>query len=438
MRHTSRLGSSLRYVFLPVVVLIFSLMLGRTMQGQAPGASSPQSEQRVTSPALPSAWNDGVRALAEKIAAAVKPSRAILLEVQNISSLGAADVGMIRQGLQQQLEQRGIRIESDGLDVKVMLSEDADTYVWVSQIRRSEKQDGAPQVAIVSVARTYPSAFAQKAAPTLQRKVVGERREPILDFAFSSSGSDERYFASVIKEFGPGFLDVASFTFDAAGENRIQLPPLSSVSRDLRGLVAVNKDGEARLFAANDVCVVTGTQPTCGRNSNQEWTFPWGIYGRFVGNRNYFAGFAKDSTERLEGQPFYTAAIGINIFDHSTPIVTTELDGVARLYNGTQAPEAAFGDWGDDIASIKPSCGAGWQILVTGRGDWTESDRIRVYAISFGNNSATAKPEGQPLEFPGPILAMWQADDEKSARVISKNLQTGMYEASIVTVSCSQ
>src|ERR1700730_8704794 len=435
MRHTLRLGASLRYVFLPVVLLIFSFMLGRSVRGQALGASSSQSEQRVTSPGLPAAWSDGVNALAEKIAAALKPSRAISLEVQNISSLGAADVGMIRQGLQQQLEQRGIRIESDGLDVKVMLSENADRYVWVSQIRRSEKQDGAPQVAIVSVARTYPSAFAQKAAPTLQRKVVGERREPIFDFAFSSSGSDERYFASVIKEFGPGFLDVTSFTFDAASKNKIQLPPLSPAPRDLRGLVAVNKDGEVRLFAANDVCVVTGIQPTCGRNSNQEWPFPWGIYGRFVGNRNYFAGFAKDSSERSEGQPFYAVAIGINIFDHITPIVTTELDGIARLYNGTQAPKAAFGDWGDDIASIKPSCGADWQILVTGRGDWTDLDPIRVYAISFGTNAATAKPEGQPLEFPGPILAMWQADDERSARVVSKNLQTGMYEASIVTVT---
>src|SRR6202040_1655777 len=97
MRYASRLGSSRRYVFLPVVVLIFSFVIGQTAHGQAPGASSPQSEQRVISPALPAAWNDGVKALAEKMAAVVKPSRAVSLEVRNISSLGAGDVDAVRR-----------------------------------------------------------------------------------------------------------------------------------------------------------------------------------------------------------------------------------------------------------------------------------------------------------------------------------------------------
>ena len=74
-------------------------MVGRAACGQAPGASSAQLEERVASPALPAAWNDGVKALAEKIAAAVKPSRAISLEIKNISSLGPVDVEAIRAGL---------------------------------------------------------------------------------------------------------------------------------------------------------------------------------------------------------------------------------------------------------------------------------------------------------------------------------------------------
>ncbi|MGC1969313.1 MAG: hypothetical protein WA673_22825, partial [Candidatus Acidiferrales bacterium] len=57
---------------------------------------------------------------------------------------------------------------------------------------------------------------------------------------------------------------------------------------------------------------------------------------------------------------------------------------------------------------------------------------IQIYEIE--GQEATAV--GQPHEFPGPILALWPADDGKSARVVSRNLQTGMYEASIVSVSC--
>jgi hypothetical protein len=413
------------------VVLIFSFMLVRTVRGQALGASSPQSEQRVTSPALPVAWNDGVKALAEKIVAAVKPSRAISLEIKNISSLGAADVEAIRVALEEELTGRGFQLSSGGSAVEVTLSENVESYVWVAKIGKGDTS----RIELVQVSMANDLSPSIKPTPLLQRKIVWRQDTQFLDFStrtFSPGLGDINY--TTVFEFGR----VRTFELrgDRWSETQNVSLPLASRARDLRGLLFPGDD--ARAYVGKEACLKLFKDQYCGESLHQDWPFPSGIYGRFVGNRNYFAGFAKDSAERLEGQPFYTAAIGINIFDHSTPIVTTELDGVARLYNGTQAPEAAFGDWGDDIGTIKPSCGPGWQILVTGRGDWTESDRIRVYAISFGNSSATAKPEGQPLEFPGPILAMWQADDEKSARVISKNLQTGMYEASIVTVTCSQ
>jgi hypothetical protein len=406
-------------------------MLGRTAWGQAPGASLPQSEQRVASPALPAAWNDGVKALAEKIAALVKPSRTISIEIKNISSLGGADVEAIRVGLEKELTSGGLLLGSSGVAVEVALSENVESYIWVAKIGKGD----ASRIELVQVTMANDLSLSIKPTPLLQRKIVWRQNTQFLDFStrtFSPGLGDINY--TTIFEFGR----VRTFEFrgERWSETQNVSLPLASSARDLRGLLVPGDD--ARAYVGKEACLKLFRDQYCGESLHQDWPFPRGIYGRFVGNRNYFAGFAKDSTERLEGQPFYTVAIGINIFDHVTPIVTTELDGIARLYSGTQAPEAAIGDWGDDIASIKPSCGAGWQILVTGKGDWTESDRIRVYAISFGNNSATAKPEGQPLEFQGPILAMWQADDEKSARVISKNLQTGMYEASIVTVSCSQ
>src|SRR5579862_617163 len=431
MRHTSRLGASRRYVFLPVVVLIFSSMLGRTVRGQAQVKSLPQSDQRVNSPALPAAWNDGVKALAEKIAGAVRPSRTISLEIKNISSLGASEVEAVRVALEKELTARGLRVGSSGDGVEVTLSENVEGDVWVAKIGKNDTS----RIEIVQVNKANDLSSSLKPTPLLQRRIVWRQETQFLDFStrtFSPGLLDINY--TTVFEFGR----VRTFEFRGNGfsETENVSLPLASDVRDLRGLLVPGDD--ARAYVGKEACLKLFKDQYCGESLHQDWPFSSDTYARFVGNRNYFAGFAKDSVERLEGQPFYTVAIGINIFDHTTPIVTTELDGIARLYNGTQAPKAAFGDWGDDIASIKPSCGADWQILVTGRGDWTESDRIRVYAISFGNNSATAKPEGQPLEFQGPILAMWQADDEKSARVISKNLQTGMYEASVVTVTCSQ
>ena len=431
MRHTSRLGASQRYVSLPVVVLIFSFMLGRSARGQGPNGSAAQSEQRVASPALPAAWTDGVKALAEKIATAVKPSRTVSLEFKNISSLGGSEVEAIRVALVEELTSRGLRIGSSGVAAEVTLSENVEGYVWVAKVGKSD----ATRIALVQVTQADNLSPPIRPTPLLQRKIVWRQETQFLDFSTStfSPGLGDINYTTV---FESGRVRTLEFRGDRWNQTQNTSVPLISGVRDPRGLLVPGDDGRA--YVGKEACLKLFRDQYCGESSHQDWPFPWGIYGRFVGNRNYFAGFAKDSTERLESQPFYTVAIGIDIFDHSTPIVTTELDGMARLYNDTQAPQATFGDWGDDIASIKPSCGVGWQILVTGRGDWTESDRIRVYALSFANNSATAKPEGQPLEFPGPILAMWQADDEKSARVVSKNLQTGMYEASIVTVTCSQ
>ncbi len=433
---------SRRYFFLLFAFLIvFSHFISAlAAHGQSSAPSTQVTAQDATGPVMPLEWTNRVGTLAGQIAEAVRPSKAISLEVQNISSLGAADVEMIRHGLQQELSRRGIRIEAEGLDVKVTLAENTDKYVWVSQTRRGEKQESTPQVAIVSVARSYPSAFAQKLTPTLQRKVVDERREPILDFALTTA--DEGYVAGVTKVFGPGFLDVTSFTFDAAGENKIQLAPLSVVPRDLRGLVSANKYGEVSLYAANDACVVTGTQHTCGRNSNQDWPFPYGVTGHFVGNRNYFSGFVGGAQGRLNERAFYSAAIGdfpdaVN-GNRLHPIVVTELDGKARYFGQGDASHATFSGWGDEIASINRSCDRRWFVLVTGTGDFTQADRIQTYEMLFGQDSWTAKAEGQPLEFAGPIVSMWPSDDEMSARVVSKNLQTGMYEASVVTVSCSQ
>ena len=70
---------------------------------------------------------------------------------------------------------------------------------------------------------------------------------------------------------------------------------------------------------------------------------------------------------------------------------------------------------------------------MTGTGDWTQPDHIQIYEIK-GHQAVVI---GQPLEFSGPILALWPGDDGKSARVVSRNLRTGMYEASIVSVACS-
>ena len=108
------------------------------------------------------------------------------------------------------------------------------------------------------------------------------------------------------------------------------------------------------------------------------------------------------------------------------------LDGQAQFFDGAAEPASSFDGWGSDIVSIESGCGSAWQVLVTGAGDWTRKDQIQLYEI----RDRKAIAIGQPMELPGPTLALWPEGDGKSARVISRNLETGMYEASIVSVAC--
>jgi hypothetical protein len=112
--------------------------------------------------------------------------------------------------------------------------------------------------------------------------------------------------------------------------------------------------------------------------------------------------------------------------------VVAGLDGQAQLFVGTAEPVSAFDGWGSDVVSIDSGCGSTWQVLATGAGDWTQKDQIQLYEIK--DSRATAI--GQPMPLSGPVLALWPADDGKSARLISRSLESGSYEASIVSVSC--
>ena len=87
-----------------------------------------------------------------------------------------------------------------------------------------------------------------------------------------------------------------------------------------------------------------------------------------------------------------------------------------------------------EAARLHDTCGVGSLTLASGTGDWTVPDTIQAYVEADHQYSRM----GKALDIPGPILALWNSSDPNSVRVISQNVQTGMYEASIVSVSCNR
>jgi hypothetical protein len=76
--------------------------------------------------------------------------------------------------------------------------------------------------------------------------------------------------------------------------------------------------------------------------------------------------------------------------------------------------------------------GVGPILLASGDGDWTVPDHLQAFDAA----AQTEVPLGQPYQFPGPVLALGRTADGRAARVVSLNLETGMYEASIISASC--
>jgi hypothetical protein len=379
MRHTLRLGASLRYVFLPVVVLIFSFMLGRSAHGQAPSGSTAQSEQRVTSLVLPATWNDGVKALAEKIAAAVKPSRAISLDIKNISSLGAAEVELVHSALETELRSRGMKLGAADAAVTVTLSENVEGSVWVVEIRRSENDERAARIAIVAVPKVLKELGGEKKVSlTLSRNLVWRQPSPMLDFAVF-------YRPAGITDSTLVILEPGRLTYYRSANSEWQLwttvafPAVERVVRDPTGTINV----------AENRASVPGVR--CSGDIQQPSTVECALW--------------KD--------PY-----------------------IGRVFVGPKVP----GHNEDEGGVLTDRCGKHSVLLVSGDGDWTQSDTMQGYLLA--DFLAEGVPSGSPIEFDGPIVAVRgdaiRGDDKDSLRVIVRNLKTGNYEGYIVTATCSE
>ena len=370
-----------------------------------------------------------MEALTEKIVKVVDATQPASLEVKNMSSLSARDVSAIGQELQAELGKR-LRLVSGSeakAQIVVTLSEGARGYVWVAQVQSGTSE----QTVMLSVPRGDQTRSGP--VPVIARNIVWKQAEPFLDFdqriLFGGLTTNTVVLEreGVVPYYGSGQSGWIVPFSDASQPRKV-----FHSSRDVRGKIIGNNGTGMQAIVSGSLCVHS-TDWFCGDPPGGLWPFPNGIGAPYAPTRNYFTDLSLGpGTAKIDQPPFFS--IAFFQLDHGTWWIATELDGKARLYQGGSKASATFSGWGDDIATIQTSCSREWEVLVTGTGDWTQADHIQIYEI----RDSQAMAVGQPLEFPGPILALWAANDLKTARVVSLNLQTGMYEGSIITVTCGE
>jgi hypothetical protein len=418
--------------------LILAFGSARAQTRKQGGARAETSASPAAPDALPANWNDAVELLADKIVAVSDKSKPATLEVNNISSLTAAEAAEVDAALGADLSQR-LHIGSEPgsqTPIVVTLSESEAAYVWVAQVSNA----GAQKVAMVSIPREGHSAVrGERPAMSLQRKIVWSQREPFLDFAVSQGGADGVPQVVILETGQIASYEERNGTWTASAT--IALHPTASLPRDARGMIWQGP-GELEVLLPGEACsgpagnvLSLSCAPYPSTNPEMRWPMvtagPGRVNATFQANRNFFIGTGMAGQQTGADPPtFYTAA---DIGGQEVPAwLLAGLDGKTRLLEGDAKAQVVFSGWGDDIAAIQSGCSVGPEVLVTGTGDWTQPDHIQMYEV----RDRQALAAGQPLDFPGPIFALWPSMDLKSARVVSENLQTGMYEASIVSVSC--
>jgi hypothetical protein len=103
------------------------------------------------------------------------------------------------------------------------------------------------------------------------------------------------------------------------------------------------------------------------------------------------------------------------------------LDGPRIRVPGREESESAL---------LGERCDGHFVILASGNGDWTQPDTIQGYALADLEGQAAVS--GSPIEFDGPVLALYREGKQSAARAVVHNLKTGNYEAYIVTATCSR
>jgi hypothetical protein len=153
----------------------------------------------------------------------------------------------------------------------------------------------------------------------------------------------------------------------------------------------------------------------------------------FAPTRNFFTGALTPGVGKLTTvSKFYSAAFLPR--EKYLLWLFAATDGRVHMIDGISDQSLKLG-WGSDLTSVKTSCGAGWQVLATSSGEET-GDSVRAYEFPDRDPVAVSGA----VDFPGggTVTALWPEAKGDTAIAVTKNRETGAYDAFRLAVACSQ
>jgi hypothetical protein len=407
----------------------------------------------LSTAALAADWSAPETQLARKIAAVTGPG-AVVLTVQNRSSLTRRESEIIQNGLRVALEGVGLRFVPDdqaAASVTVSLSENLTAYVWVAEIRQGTNESA---VVMVQLPRPEGSTGPRDSVPLTLRKIpMWVQAEPILDVAVLEENAPPTHIA---------VLDAAKVSLYRMQGGKWQLEQALEIlhakpwPRDLRGRLILARDHLLDVYLPGVICHSSANPPlalNC-RESDDPWplaaaggatVFPSAgasdlaapaastatpqTKAFFAPTRNFFTGVLAPGVGKFTTVPkFYSAAWLPR--DRYTLWLFSATDGQVHMVDGVSDQVAKLG-WGSDFTSVRTMCGAGWQVLAPGSGDVAE-DTLRAYEIPDRDPVAVSAA----TDLPGTITTLWTEPRGDTAITVARNRETGNYEAFRLALAC--
>ncbi len=129
--------------------------------------------------------NGAAHDLARQTAAFAGAGEPVSVEYRNVSSLGPAEFGQARGAFEAALKEAGLRVSDVApvAELRLTLSENQSQYLLVEEARKGDER----QVWMAAWKRAEPAAAALPGM-ALDRKLVWEQEEQILDVAFPAAG----------------------------------------------------------------------------------------------------------------------------------------------------------------------------------------------------------------------------------------------------------
>jgi hypothetical protein len=223
--------------------------------------------------------------------------------------------------------------------------------------------------------------------------------------------------------------------------------------RDVRGRLVPGRDRSLDIYLPGVICT-SGTAKLDCHQSDDPWPLLPGGLGEtmavfpsagiqngastlvpqtrafFASTRNFFTGVLTPPIANFPTLPkFFSAALMPR--ENNSLWLLAGTDGRVHLVDGVSDRVADL-SWGSDLTSVKTACGAGWQVLASSAGEGNDS--IRAYEFP-DHDPVAVTPE---LEFEGAVTALWTESRGDTAVAVTKNRNTGTYEAFRLAMACGQ